>query len=94
MPLYKLVNFNKMGVPRVRIIENDDPNYSPDLSNFGKGAYIEPYPEKFEFESSSSDQKYTVTKLKEDYKCTCPGYWRSFTRECKHIKSIKNGNKK
>ena len=89
MPLFRLVNFNKMGVPRIRIIKNDDPNYSPDLSQFSKGAFIEPYPEEFEFKSSSSDQIYKVTKLKDNYKCNCPGYYRSYSRECKHIKSLK-----
>jgi len=47
-------------------------------------------PETYEFKSSSSDSIYQVKKTGDKYQCNCPGYWRSYTRECKHIKQIKN----
>ena len=47
-------------------------------------------PNLFKFKSSSSDSIYTVRKIMDSYKCNCPGYWRSKTRECKHIKEVKN----
>tara|TARA_R110001632_G_scaffold52014_2_gene129263 strand:+ start:944 stop:1381 length:438 start_codon:yes stop_codon:yes gene_type:complete len=47
-------------------------------------------PNLFKFKSSSSDSIYTVRKIMDTYKCSCPGYWRSKTRECKHIKEIKS----
>ena len=55
--------------------EEDKPKQDPDL---------------FKFKSSSSDSIYTVRRIMDSYKCNCPGYWRSKTRECKHIKEIKN----
>ena len=89
---FKLVNFNQMGTPRIRIIENPNPNYSPDLSQFGKGAFIEKFIEKkeFKFKSSTSDYEYTTKVLGNKFSCNCPGYWRSHSRECKHIKEVKN----
>jgi len=92
MPKFRLVNFNKYGNPRSRIIENDDPNYSPDLSQFGRGAFIEKYIEnkEFKFKSSTSDYEYTTKVLGNKFSCNCPGYWRSYSRECKHVKEIKN----
>jgi hypothetical protein len=95
MPKFRLVNFNKYGNPRSRIIENDDPNYSPNLSQFGRGAFIEkyiPHPveEIYKFKSSSSDLEYTTKKFGDKYSCNCPGYWRSHSRECKHIKEVKS----
>ena len=47
-----------------------------------------PEPETWKFESSSSDAVYTVRKVGITYKCNCPGYWRSYERKCKHIKSV------
>lgn len=47
-------------------------------------------PNIFKFKSSSSDSIYTVRKIGNVYRCNCPGYWRSKTRECKHIKEVKN----
>lgn len=46
----------------------------------------------FKFESKSDPGSfYTVTKKGDKYKCTCPGSFRAFDKECKHIKQIKNG---
>tara|TARA_R110000751_G_scaffold255344_1_gene354866 strand:- start:2434 stop:2727 length:294 start_codon:yes stop_codon:yes gene_type:complete len=95
MPKFRLVTFNKYGNPRSRIIENKKSNYSPDLSQFGRGAFIEKYTPKpveeiYKFKSSSSDYEYTTKKFKDKISCNCPGYWRSKDRECKHVKQIKN----
>ena len=35
-------------------------------------------------------RKVTLPTGKITYSCTCPGVWRSKTRECKHIKELKN----
>lgn len=41
-----------------------------------------------EFKSSSSNDIYFVTKRLNKHHCTCPGYWRSKDRVCKHIKQV------
>jgi hypothetical protein len=43
----------------------------------------------WDFKSSSSDTIYVVRKTGFRFTCTCPGVWRSKTRECKHIKEVK-----
>ncbi len=35
-------------------------------------------------------RKVTLPTGKIQYSCNCPGVWRSKTRECKHIKELKN----
>lgn len=45
-------------------------------------------PEFIEIKSSSSNEKYRITKRINKYHCTCPGYWRSKDRVCKHIKQV------
>ena len=69
-----------------------DPNTTLDDINWTKPEKPEPKvePNLFKFKSSSSDAVYTVRKIMDSYKCNCPGYWRSKTRECKHIKEVKN----
>jgi hypothetical protein len=42
----------------------------------------------WEFNSSSGDGKYIVTKVGDIFKCTCPGSWRSKDKKCKHIKEV------
>ena len=47
--------------------------------------------DEWTIESSSTSGIYYTVKLKgEQYECDCPGY-RFRRKECKHIKSIKNG---
>ena len=69
-----------------------DSNATLDDINWIKPVKPEPKvePNLFKFKSSSSDAVYTVRKIMDSYKCNCPGYWRSKTRECKHIKELKN----
>ena len=43
----------------------------------------------WEFKSSSNNSVYKVTQVGDKISCTCPGYWVSKTRECKHIKEVK-----
>jgi hypothetical protein len=43
----------------------------------------------WEFKSSSSTSIYKVTQVGDKISCNCPGYWVSKTRECKHIKEVK-----
>jgi len=45
--------------------------------------------EQWEFLGSDGVSRYFVRKTGNQFKCTCPGYYRSFTRECKHIKECK-----
>lgn len=46
----------------------------------------------WKFKSSSSDAIYKVIqKGLNNFRCTCPGVWRSKDRSCKHIKEVKNG---
>ena len=35
-------------------------------------------------------RKVTLPTGKITFSCNCPGVWRSKTRECKHIKELKN----
>lgn len=42
------------------------------------------------FKSSTSSAMYTLYKLGSKYQCNCPGFWRSQTRECKHVKKAKS----
>ena len=42
----------------------------------------------WEFKSSSSNGKYTVTKVGDKLKCNCMGFFRAKDRRCKHIKSV------
>jgi hypothetical protein len=69
-----------------------DPNTTLDDINWIRPKKQEPKvePNLFKFKSSSSDAVYIVRKIMDSYKCNCPGYWRSKTRECKHIKELKN----
>lgn len=39
----------------------------------------------------SSGDTYIIQKIGNKYKCSCPGYFRSKDRVCKHIKQIQNG---
>ena len=43
----------------------------------------------WEFKSSSNNSVYKVTQVGDKISCNCPGYWVSKTRECKHIKEVK-----
>jgi hypothetical protein len=49
---------------------------------------IQMQPEFIEIKSSSSNEKYRITKRIDKYHCTCQGYWRSKDRVCKHIKQV------
>ena len=40
----------------------------------------------------SKGNKYTVTKVGDIYKCSCPGY--GFRRKCKHSKKVEEENEK
>lgn len=46
--------------------------------------------EKWEFIGSDGVTKYFVRKTGNLFRCTCPGYYRSHSRECKHIKECKS----
>ena len=50
--------------------------------------YIQLKPDFIEITSSSSGEKYKITKRVHTYHCTCPGYWRSKDHVCKHIKQV------
>jgi hypothetical protein len=49
---------------------------------------VQTQPEFIEIKSSSSNEKYRITKKINKYHCTCPGFWRSKDRVCKHIKQV------
>lgn len=42
------------------------------------------------FKSSDGKGEYVTKKNGFKYTCSCPGFWRSKDRECKHIKEVKN----
>ena len=49
-----------------------------------------PNPNIIKVDSSSGQGKYQIQKIGDTYKCSCPGYWRSKDRICKHIKQLIN----
>jgi hypothetical protein len=49
---------------------------------------IQVRPKYIDIKSSSSNEMYQITKRDTKYHCTCPGYYRSKDRVCKHIKQV------
>lgn len=88
-PALTVINGKKYLLPDWKEV---DPKTTLEDINWIKPTKPEPKvePNLFKFKSSSSDSIYTVRKIMDTYKCNCPGYWRSKTRECKHIKEVKN----
>jgi hypothetical protein len=49
---------------------------------------IKPNPDLIKVTGSSGDV-YTIQKIGNKYRCSCPGYFRAKDKICKHIKQLK-----